>query len=118
LINLKGGFSIRNVRKAKEHIAKHGPTYENEDWKFVEWCNEDPDCFMCPIEVGHEFAVEGFHEKAWAFHNNYSYSALSSCPFNDTIADLNRMQPRSPYNPPSEDWQPKVTVRIQPEKIP
>ena len=106
-----GGFSLRNTAASKRHIRQHGPEQtEHEDFLFVQWCKGDPDCTLCPYDVGRRFATETLHDQpAWAFHNNMSYGGAPQCDFNAHVHALNSRAKPLGNAPDASTWRPQLT---------
>ena len=104
-----GGFSLRNTEIFREHVRNDPEHTINEDVKFVEWCTNDPNCNLCPDDVGKKFAVETMNDTdSWAFHNNISYTGKSICDLNQTIHDLNKKSKGMGNPPDAETYEPSV----------
>lgn len=104
-----GGFSLRNTELFRKHV-KYDPEHTvNEDLKFAEWCREDPDCKMCPNNIGRVFATETMdNADSWGFHNNIKHTGKSMCEFNELVHNLNK-QSKGLGNPPEpETYKPSV----------
>lgn len=103
-----GGFSIRNVSKAREHV-KNSSKIIHEDMYFVEKCEGDPECKICPKEIGIAFSTETIPSKSWAFHNNWTYYNSELTPFNKKVRDLNKKSIPILSRPDLHTWNPTIT---------